>query len=50
MTGNFLTATEIARRIRAGDLSPVTVVEACLARIAETEPALRTRPSSPNPA
>jgi len=37
----FLTATEIVKRIRAGGLSPVAAVEACLARIAETEPALR---------
>ena len=36
-----LTAAEIAKRIRAGGLSPVAAVEACLARIAETEPALR---------
>ncbi len=41
MTPGFLTATEIAKRIRAGGLSPVAAVEACLARIAETEPALR---------
>ncbi len=37
---SFLTATEIVRRVRAGGLSPVAVVEACLARIAETESAL----------
>lgn len=41
MTGDFLTATETAQRIRAGSLSPVAVVDACLARIAEIEPALR---------
>ena len=36
-----LTATDVAKRIRVGELSPVAAVEACLARIAETEPALR---------
>lgn len=41
MTRGLLTATEIARRVRAGELSPVAAVEASLARIAETEPALR---------
>ena len=41
MAQDLLTATEIAKRIRTGSLSPVAVVEACLARIAETEPALR---------
>lgn len=35
-----LTVTEIARRIRAGELSPVAVVEACLARIDEAEPSV----------
>ena len=40
-TRNVLTAAEIARGIRAGSLSPVAVVEACLARIAEIESALR---------
>lgn len=41
MTGDFLTATEIVKGIRAGSLSPVAVVEACLARIADTDSALR---------
>ncbi|MBI3997770.1 MAG: amidase, partial [Armatimonadetes bacterium] len=36
-----LTVAEIARRIRARELSPVAVVEACLARIEQVEPALR---------
>ena len=40
-TRNDLTAAEIARRVRARTLSPVAVVEACLARIAEIESALR---------
>ncbi len=36
-----LTVTELARRIRAGELSPVAAAEACLARIEQTEPAVR---------
>jgi Asp-tRNA(Asn)/Glu-tRNA(Gln) amidotransferase A subunit family amidase len=36
-----LTATEAAGRIAAGQLSPVDLTEACLARIAEREPALQ---------
>ena len=41
MAQDFLSATEIVKGIRAGSLSPVAVVEACLARIAESESALR---------
>jgi Asp-tRNA(Asn)/Glu-tRNA(Gln) amidotransferase A subunit family amidase len=37
----LLTATEAARLIRAGQLSPAELMEACLARIAEREPAVR---------
>ena len=33
-----LTATEASRRIQAGQLSPVELMEACLGRIAEREP------------
>ncbi|MDG2148276.1 MAG: amidase [Planctomycetota bacterium] len=36
----FLSATEMARRIRAGELSPVAVVEACLERIEERNDAV----------
>ena len=36
-----LTATEAARLIRDGRLRPVELMEACLARIAEREPAVR---------
>jgi Asp-tRNA(Asn)/Glu-tRNA(Gln) amidotransferase A subunit family amidase len=36
-----LTATEAVRQIRAGRLSPVTLMEACLDRIAAREPAIR---------
>ena len=36
-----LTATEAARLIRAGRLRPIELMEACLARIAEREPAVR---------
>ena len=36
-----LTATESAARIRAGDLSPVDLVEACLARIEAIEPRVK---------
>lgn len=36
-----LTATEAARRMRAGTLRPETLTEACLGRIAEREPAVR---------
>lgn len=36
-----LTATDLAGRIRARDLSPVAVVEACLARIQEVERAVK---------
>jgi len=36
-----LTAREIARRVRAGDLSPVEVVSAFLERITRLEPAVR---------
>ena len=36
-----LTATEAARLIRAGRLRPMELMEACLARIAEREPAVR---------
>ena len=36
----FLTGAESARRIAAGDLSPVALVEAILARIASVQPAL----------
>ncbi len=35
-----LTAAEIARQVRAGTLSPVEVVEACLKRIDEVEPSV----------
>ncbi len=35
----LLTATEAARLIRDGKLSPAELMEACLARIAEREPA-----------
>lgn len=41
VASSYLTATEIVKGVRAGSLSPVAAVEACLARIAETEPALR---------
>ncbi len=37
----LLTATEAARLIRAGQLSPAELMEACLARIAEREPVVR---------
>ncbi len=37
----MLTATEAARLIRDGKLSPAELMEACLARIAEREPAVR---------
>ncbi|MBI4588341.1 MAG: amidase [Candidatus Rokubacteria bacterium] len=40
MAESLMTASEIAKRIRAGVVSPVVVVEACLARIAEVEPAV----------
>jgi Asp-tRNA(Asn)/Glu-tRNA(Gln) amidotransferase A subunit family amidase len=36
-----LTATEAARRLRSGRLRPADLLEACLARIAEREPAVR---------
>ncbi len=36
-----LTATEAAARIRAGELSPVDLVEACLARIEAIEPRVK---------
>jgi Asp-tRNA(Asn)/Glu-tRNA(Gln) amidotransferase A subunit family amidase len=36
-----LTATEAARRIRAGRLHPAELMQACLARIAEREPTVR---------
>jgi Asp-tRNA(Asn)/Glu-tRNA(Gln) amidotransferase A subunit family amidase len=36
-----LTATEAVRQIRAGRLSPVTLMEACLDRIAAREPTIR---------
>src|SRR5262245_10323061 len=36
-----LSATEAGRRIRAGSLSPLDLVEACLARVATVEPAVR---------
>jgi Asp-tRNA(Asn)/Glu-tRNA(Gln) amidotransferase A subunit family amidase len=36
-----LTATEAARLIRAGRLRPMELMEACLARIADREPAVR---------
>ena len=36
-----LTATEAARLIRDGRLRPMDLMEACLARIAEREPAVR---------
>ncbi|MGH2404391.1 MAG: amidase [bacterium] len=36
-----LTVTELAARIRAGELSPVAVVEACLARIQDVERAVK---------
>jgi len=36
-----LTATEAARRIRDGQLSPVALMEACLARIADRDPVVR---------
>jgi len=35
-----LTATETAKGIRSGDLSPVALVDVCLARIEELEPAI----------
>jgi aspartyl-tRNA(Asn)/glutamyl-tRNA(Gln) amidotransferase subunit A len=35
-----LTAAEIARRVRAGTLSPIEVVEACLKRIDEVDPSV----------
>lgn len=37
---NTLTLAETAQRIRSGDLSPVAVVEACLARIEQVDPAV----------
>lgn len=36
-----LTVVEIAERIRSGELSPVAVVEACLAQIKDLEPAIQ---------
>ena len=36
-----LTATEAARLIRDGRLTPADLMESCLARIAEREPAVR---------
>jgi Asp-tRNA(Asn)/Glu-tRNA(Gln) amidotransferase A subunit family amidase len=41
MEPNRLTATEAARAIAAGRLSPVELMEACLARAAEREPVMR---------
>jgi Asp-tRNA(Asn)/Glu-tRNA(Gln) amidotransferase A subunit family amidase len=41
MEPNRLTATEAARAIAAGTLTPAALMEACLARAAEREPALR---------
>lgn len=41
MAQDFPVAKDIAKRIRAGSLSPMAVIEACLARIADVEPALR---------
>src|SRR5689334_5145603 len=38
--GRMLEATEIAAQVRAGRLSPRQVVEQCLARIAEADPAI----------
>jgi aspartyl-tRNA(Asn)/glutamyl-tRNA(Gln) amidotransferase subunit A len=38
---DILTVTETARRIRAGDLSPIAVVEACLAQIEKLELAIK---------
>ena len=37
----LLTATEAARRIKAGTLHPQALLEACLARIADGEPRVR---------
>ncbi len=37
---NSMTAAEVARRVRAGALSPVEVVEACLKRIEEVDPSV----------
>jgi aspartyl-tRNA(Asn)/glutamyl-tRNA(Gln) amidotransferase subunit A len=37
---NAMTAAEIARQVRAGTLSPVEVVEACLKRIDEIDPSV----------
>jgi aspartyl-tRNA(Asn)/glutamyl-tRNA(Gln) amidotransferase subunit A len=37
---HFLTAAEIARQVRAGTLSPVEAVEACLKRIEEVDPSV----------
>ena len=41
MDPHRLTATEAARAIAAGRLSPIELTEACLARIAEREPLVR---------
>jgi Asp-tRNA(Asn)/Glu-tRNA(Gln) amidotransferase A subunit family amidase len=41
MEPNRLTATEAARAIAAGRLSPASLMEACLARVAEREGAVR---------
>jgi len=38
---NRLTATELVRRIRAGTLSPVDLMESCLDQIAAREPEVR---------
>src|SRR5437867_12270009 len=42
MHASYPTARSLARSIAAGELSPVTAVEASLARLDETEPKLRS--------
>jgi Asp-tRNA(Asn)/Glu-tRNA(Gln) amidotransferase A subunit family amidase len=38
---HLMTASEAARRLRAGTLRPEALMDACLARIAEQEPRVR---------
>ena len=39
---HYMSAWEVSRRIREGEVSPVDVVDACLARIEATEPTLNS--------
>ena len=44
----LLTATEMARRVRAREVSPVEVLDACLARVERLDPAINAV-VTPNP-